>query len=284
MPSPESHLSFSMVARATAWLVVLATAWLCAPPAAQAYRRSESDQGIALWWQERSVGYVLDDAGCADLDRDLTFDALRGSFATWAAVQCSYGLLDPTLVDGGVAGDREVGFDLGGTNENLMVFHANPADWEHSRTAIAMTLVTHDPYTGRIYDADIEFNDADFTFRADNLPVLPGSDAQDLANTATHEIGHLIGLDHSEQEQATMWGEAPAGERKKRTLSADDEDGVCSITRPDGSGGDGANDDADASPGCHCRAARAGRGRAAGVWLATLLVGIGLATLRRRLR
>lgn len=252
----------------------LALVVVALPGVADGYRRSESEQGVALWWQETSISYVLDEEGSSDLTVEGTFAALRASFASWAEVECDYGPLDPAIVDGGVRAGREVGFDLGGTNENLLIFHPDPADWEHSRTAIAMTLVTHDPYTGRIYDADIEFNDAEFEFRADNLPVLPGSDAQDLSNTATHEIGHVLGLDHSDEREATMWGEAPPGERKKRTLTGDDIEGVCSVRRPDGTGGGSGGDTADVQPGCSCDLAPS-PGSAAPIWgLVTLLAAL----------
>ena len=45
----------------------------------------------------------------------------------------------------------------------------------------------------------------------------------------THEVGHYLGLDHSQIQEATMYRSARLGETKKRSLEQDDIDGVCSI-------------------------------------------------------
>ena len=55
----------------------------------------------------------------------------------------------------------------------------------------------------------------------------------DLRNSITHEVGHLIGLDHPpntpRNAESTMFASAPACETKKRSLAQDDIDGICMI-------------------------------------------------------
>ena len=87
------------------------------------------------------------------------------------------------------------------------------------------------PATGRIYDADIEFNDEFFAFVTDN--PTPGLSV-DIRNTLTHEVGHFIGLDHSSLPDSTMYGAAAVGELHKRDLHPDDREGLCSIYVDDG--------------------------------------------------
>jgi MYXO-CTERM domain-containing protein len=48
-------------------------------------------------------------------------------------------------------------------------------------------------------------------------------------NTAVHEIGHLVGLDHSLEPGATMEATAALGEIQKRDLSEDDLAGLCDM-------------------------------------------------------
>jgi MYXO-CTERM domain-containing protein len=51
----------------------------------------------------------------------------------------------------------------------------------------------------------------------------------DVTNTVAHEAGHFLGLDHTGVEAATMHASAPPGEVSKRSLDADDIEGLCAI-------------------------------------------------------
>jgi hypothetical protein len=70
------------------------------------------------------------------------------------------------------------------------------------------------------------WNGVDWTFTDD--PVAQPT-AMDLQNTATHELGHLIGLDHAPDPESTMAASADSGETKKRDLTADDIAGLCAV-------------------------------------------------------
>src|SRR6266545_4061144 len=51
---------------------------------------------------------------------------------------------------------------------------------------------------GTLLDADIELNALDFKIAVDHQSLGPAQLCEsDLANTFTHEIGHLMGLDHT---------------------------------------------------------------------------------------
>ena len=102
-----------------------------------------------------------------------------------------------------------------------------------------MTTTTYDANTGRIYDADIEFNEQHFVF-----DTAGATDRYDLQSVVAHEAGHVLGLDHSEFWDATMYGHINAGELDKRDLEPDDVAGLCSIYAPGG--------------GCDCGAASGG--------------------------
>lgn len=83
--------------------------------------------------------------------------------------------------------------------------------------------VTTMSYTvgGDLLDADIILNDGDFTFTSNPLDTSNGiSSTIYLGDVVTHEIGHLLGLGHSEVMNSTM---AYAAFRGQHTLSYDDK-------------------------------------------------------------
>ncbi len=208
------------------------------PPVAAAYTRSETEDGEELWWKETRLTYYIDSGGCADMDDGSDFEAIRAAFGAWDAVTCAYGPFRMDIVFGGPVEGKRIGFDPrpGAANENLLAFQDDPHEWTSkygSTAAIAMTSVTYDVHTGQIYDADIEYNDAYFRFTTINIPVRVPDDTQDLQNTTAHEVGHMLGLGHSDDPNATMYGQARPGETKKRTLSDDDLEGVCTVVPPD---------------------------------------------------
>jgi uncharacterized protein (TIGR03382 family) len=125
------------------------------------------------------------------------------------------------------------------SNENLVVFRNDRVDdpldaWVHTLGAIAITTVTFDTTSGRLVDADIEFNDTAFDFTVCDPEAPDCLVGFDVANTMTHEVGHVVGLDHPPADEpgaaeATMFASAPRGDTAKRTLATDDEDGLCTL-------------------------------------------------------
>ncbi|KAG5224566.1 metalloendoproteinase MMP [Salix suchowensis] len=70
------------------------------------------------------------------------------------------------------------------------------------------------PQDGRLhYDAD------------ENWSTDPAMDQYDLESVSVHEIGHLLGLQHSNNNESIMYPSIHIG-RKKRDLAQDDIDGI----------------------------------------------------------
>lgn len=179
-------------------------------------------------WDRTCVLYYLDQTGSEDFEPgpdgfagDDLERIVSDSFAAWTEPSCS-GL---KLLYGGKVDHNA---ELPGERRNTVRFNAD--DWRGSATTFATTIVNYNPNTGEIGEADIIVNDQFYEF---SDRELPGVGEADLQNTLTHEVGHLIGMAHSDVAAATMFGSADLGETKKRSLHRDDIDGLCAHYPPE---------------------------------------------------
>jgi hypothetical protein len=195
--------------------------------------------GPSVAWPVREVVVQRSGRG-VEVDEAAIDEALGIAVGAWTGVPCS----DLVVTPGPPTTERLVGFDWHAgsgspENENVVVFRNDRLDdpldaWLHTLGAIAITTVTFDTSTGTLVDADIEMNDTAFEFTACDPEDPRCFVIFDVANTLTHEVGHVVGLDHPPPEspgatEATMFASAPSGDTAKRTLASDDEDGLCAI-------------------------------------------------------
>ena len=275
--------------------------------AARAWVRSVAPgTSTCLYWNDRAIEWAVHIDGSSRLGYERTRMALWKSFDAWAGAECTdLQFFEVTSVE-----ERLVSASSNvGENRNVILFRpdlcedvvppgaaclteggcSNEYDcFEFGRTVIAVTTTSFRPTTGEILDADIEFNEGSFVLTDGDGPPCEGGELDDscvqtdLQNTATHEIGHLLGLDHSDQRDATMFGSAPAGEVGKRDLSEDDIGGICAIYpagRP-ATACEASDDDplVDGREGCACGAG----GASAGLFGLLAWVGWSVGLRRRR--
>ncbi len=182
---------------------------------------------VPLRWRTKGITFVFDDRLPQEIVESAAQSTIASSFDVWSALSCTGTATSFPFQNGGVVSGKSVGFseEDGASNENLVAWVGSA--WSHPSSVVALTSLTYDVHTGEIVDADIELNDRDFVFSTD-----PSLSEMDLSNTAVHEIGHLLGLDHSRAPAATMYATAPPEETKKRDLTQDDIDGFCAIYGP----------------------------------------------------
>ena len=94
--------------------------------------------------------------------------------------------------------------------------------WPYDPAFAAMTYRFYDTRNGQLIDADIAVNGEGFRWS-------DGGSGHDIENTLTHEVGHIGGLGHSSDGNATMFGRTEPLETKKRSLEPDDLAGLDAI-------------------------------------------------------
>ena len=205
---------------------------------------------------------TADSAGLGAVAAADVHTALVGAMQTWNGVECDL-CADPggagcapkvcgtnplgvTIADGGIAAHTPWGLPCGETNAdgscktvkpngNFVVGIAEKKDWPWSQYDLAHTVVTTNNGTGEIIDADILFNvvpNADgskFAFCANDCAKQPS--AYPLCLPLTHEMGHVLGMNHSLVTKATMAASAVPTDTYKCQLADDDIQGICTIYR-----------------------------------------------------
>ena len=228
------------------------------------------DGSLPTCWVGRSHAVLLGEAGSDDVPFGQAEGALEDALDAWNAPGCS----DWSFEYAGTTSDTGAGFDSENLDANTNVVVWNETDFGND-TFAAITLVTFDPDTGRIYDADIEMNGTHFTFS-----VGSEAGAFDIQDVLTHELGHFLGLGHSAVDDATMATASDMGDTFRRDLAPDDIDGLCTIypdgdDTPDCPVGAGPVDDDDewGQNDCSCSSTESGAGASAFLLIAVALVG-----------
>jgi hypothetical protein len=222
--------SGAAVRRRPLLLALLVVGALVGAAAAHAYVRSRtSKDNTPLAWTGSCAYLTPDSAGTPDVDDARLAAALAASVETWNSTGCSYFdlIVDSPEPDGSATMERPTGV-------NYIVYRTDewcPPDSDepcYDPNATALTTVFYvdkpgSPQNGRILDADIELNNINFAFTVDGTRP-PGSGSRpvaDVQNTLTHELGHLLGLDHTCYDG---WNPCESGTCKANDLTCTTED------------------------------------------------------------
>lgn len=192
---------------------VFAAATVFAAQDARAYTLKHTSEGAEIHWERHTLPLIVVKTGDAARDQ-LLMDAVQGAAGAWARSAA-------IVVDIREGQGRKIEFLPRGQNESVVMWAQG--EWGHDADTLALTFLRYDVGSGDVLDADILVNDADFTW-ADRS--LGETDAYDLQNTITHEMGHALGLAHSDVPEATMFPVTVPSDMAKRALSEDDVSAV----------------------------------------------------------
>lgn len=218
--------------------------------------------GASLYWESGCVFVTVDEEGTKEIPGDTELSLVDQAIETWnqGVASCSY----IEIRNQGTAA-KEVGRDM------VNVIKFRDASWCrpavkndpmrcYAEAAAGLTTAVYvddgdSARDGAIVDADIELNGKYFAISNNGTTLGAASCQADLLNTLTHELGHLLGLEHPclapgdparvdgtgapvpacgqtddpKIVEATMYNYQDCGETKKASLEQDDIQGVCTI-------------------------------------------------------
>ena len=208
-------------ARISVSLALMAFIYSIGSSQADAFVVQKTGNRYQQWNQaDIPVRYRVNPSGfsVAGIPQEQGIAAIRSAFQTWE---------DVATASIAFAYDGETSVAIvskDGTNTIFWV--TEQSAWTYGDDASAHTTTFVNGSTGRIEQVDIALN-ATPLFLAGRAWTATGEAGKlDLQSVVTHEVGHVVGLDHVDNPDATMYPYSSLGDIGRRTLHQDDIDGV----------------------------------------------------------
>ncbi len=189
--------------------------------------------GSPLYWASSIETWSIqkDGSPLRHISAETLREVVENAFARWAAADCGDGTIprSPFRVPGrqSVHQLRQARVQQVATERERD--HVPRRHWPYTESGaetLALTTVYFNPTDGEIFDANVEINS--------NLQQFALADAEypaaDLNAVLTHELGHFLGLSHSNIMSATMYSNYDEG---MKTLEDDDVQAICKSLPPD---------------------------------------------------
>ena len=187
---------------------------------AQAFVKLRTQGGEALRWSGSQITVTLHQGLAPQIHDGSDEVAVREGFRAWERVADS----DISFRFDDAPGSRARA-DWASDDVHMVWFDPNDSSGFFSQATglVAVTPIDFNPQTGEITDADILVDARQaFSTRGD-------AGAFDLQSVITHEVGHLLGLDHSPVHGSTMTPVPARGDTRLRSLAPDEEAAMRSL-------------------------------------------------------
>jgi MYXO-CTERM domain-containing protein len=188
-------------------------------------------EGAPLHWPSPCLRYAVQQDGSADegIDAQTLQLLVQEAFEVWGNAQCPGGGTPrfQAQFQGYVSCSRRESVCADASrNVNLVLFRDH--DWEGSSIEIALTTPNGGTTSGLLVDADLQLNSEDFDFTLDSSTT----NAFALREVLAHEVGHFLGLAHSDVSGALMSTSYESLQLSSELLTNDDIAAICATYPP----------------------------------------------------
>ena len=176
-----------------------------------------TETGEKVCWKKTEIEFVLDESLSALGPLEEVENTIIDAFDTWVD------MADLPLRFSFVRGICDTpGYRKGEANLNCIMVLDDY--WDEGSDPGATAVVSHGAWSGHIMDADIVFN-LDLVSNIDEL----GAKMDRVRNVALHEVGHVLGLSHTDVNQASMFPFMDNSMEGTMELHDDDREGALSL-------------------------------------------------------
>jgi hypothetical protein len=176
---------------------------------ANAFTVRTTQYGDLVRWESDEIDVYLSPTLEQLGPADQIYAAVEEAFDTWIDEA------EITLTVNFIYAPCEPGYVSGGRNTNCIA--ARSSLTSGNEDAGGNASITYSQSSGEIFDGDITFY-----LEAGNWKFEDNQDGLDFSHVALHEIGHFLGLTHSQVDRAVMYPTVNLHTQKVSTLHEDD--------------------------------------------------------------
>ncbi|MBF0361400.1 MAG: matrixin family metalloprotease [Oligoflexia bacterium] len=174
--------------------------------------RTRNLSGTPIYWRNKSINLYVDSTNSYNISSDAIMGIVERAAREWSGKsEININVYKNTAVNS--SGSY-------GNNKRSDIYFGKSATF--SRGVLGVTSVSYIENSGEISEADISLNQALLFGRINVNSLYPPT----LADVVTHEMGHVVGLDHSQIKDSSMLYMAFVGQH---TLDTDDTLGIFNV-------------------------------------------------------
>jgi hypothetical protein len=182
-------------------------------------------------WASACIDYAVQVDGSVKLglDADEFQKIVAEAFSAWSTVACPQGG-SPRFKARfqGYVGCNRHEFVCGDASKNVNAIMFHDRGWPGPAGVLGVTTPSGGIGSGLVVDADLELDSQDYAFDVDGS----GKGFYRLKDVLTHEVGHFLGLDHSNVSGALMSLDYATLALSHELLTPDDIAAICTVYPP----------------------------------------------------